>query len=98
MNTLFRSGSNVGADQTAAPDGPQSSVPMGFLALLVGASGIVWVFHTCCPDAASSETTLPRKVQHSYAGMPPEPSSSDDTGTYKRPWCNTVAPVIMASR
>jgi hypothetical protein len=55
----------VGDDQTEAPEGPRSCMPTEFLLVGCGASAIVYDFQIGRPVAASSATTLPRKVQHS---------------------------------
>ena len=61
----FRSGSSAGVDQTDAPEGPQSCVPALLFLVRRAVSGIVNVFQTWRPVAASSATMLPRNVQHS---------------------------------
>ena len=71
----------VGADHTAAPAGPYSCVPTEFFFVGRGFSGIVYIFQACSPVVASYATRDPRKVQHSYFGFGPDPSSNDATGT-----------------
>jgi len=71
----------VGVDQTAAPDGPRTSAPDGLVPLTFGSSSTVYVCHKRRPVAASSATTLPRKVQHVYWGCSGMADSYDDTPT-----------------
>ena len=52
-------------DQMAAPDGPHCVTPCGFFLIGLGSSGIVYDFQICLPLPASSDTTLPRNLQHS---------------------------------
>ena len=87
----------MGDDQTAAPDGPKSCVPAEFFVVGFGVSPIVYVFHTWLPVAASSARTLPRNVQQGYFGSAPTSSSSDETGTIKRPSTNFGVPVTRAT-
>src|SRR5215831_246505 len=97
MYIRLRSGSTTGVDHTPPPDGPQSCVPAADFVVFCG-SGIVYVFQSTFPVAASSALTLPRKVQHSYDGMAAVPSSIEAAGTYTRLPANATAPVIIASR
>src|SRR5690242_1981093 len=55
----------VGADHTAAPDGPSTRVPALLRPTSRGSSAMRWVFQTISPVARSSATTLPRNEQHS---------------------------------
>src|SRR5436190_14820745 len=64
MNSSPRPGSMVGDDQTAAPAVFHNCVPAAFRPASCGGSGMVYVFQSWAPVAASSATTLPRKVQH----------------------------------
>ena len=59
-----RLGSSVGEFHTPPPAGPHKSTPFELLRVTLGVSGMVYVFQICLPVAASSATTLPRKVQH----------------------------------
>src|SRR5436190_17448622 len=80
-----RRGSMVGDDQIAAPAGPHICVPIDVFFVFISGVAIVSLFQICSPLAASYATMLPRNVQHSYCGPAPDPSSSDETGTYTRP-------------
>src|SRR5260370_25637147 len=87
----------VGEDHTAAPDGPYKSVPAEFFLVAAGGSGIVYVFHTCFPVAASIATRLPRKVQHGYFTFAATISSPPErTPTYTRPPYTLGLPVMPA--
>src|SRR5262245_18561320 len=87
----------VGADHTDAPAGPHSCTPSWFLRVRLGFCGMVYACQSFLPVAASSATTLPRKVQHEYFGSAPVTSSAEETGTYGRLSCNTGAPVTRAT-
>src|SRR5690349_12739473 len=83
----------VGVDQTPAPEGPQVCVPVEVFARRVGASEMVYVFHTCAPSATRRAVMLPRNVQHSYAGFVERVSSQDAAGKNATPLCTAGAPV-----
>src|SRR4051812_21190682 len=87
----------VGEDQSAAPDGPHIVTPRAFLPCAVGRSFTVYVCHTGAPVAASTTIRLPRNLQHSYVGIAPVASSTDDIGTNKRPLYSTGDPVMRAA-
>ena len=63
------------------PAGAQRLMPFEFLETIFGTAAMVQVFQTCLPVAASSATTLPRKLQHGYWASELAPSSDDATGT-----------------
>ena len=72
-------------DHTGAPDGPFVCAPDLLLPVAFAVSSIVYVFQMTLPFAASSATTLPRNVHHSYSGLRGNVESYDDTGTYNTP-------------
>ena len=45
---------------------------------------------------ASSDTTLPREMQHTKPGSPVKSHSLDETPTTMRPLCTTGLPVMAA--
>src|SRR5262245_40619145 len=97
MTLFWRS--SVGEDQTATPEGPQVFVPALFCPLGFAASETKYAFQICFPLAASSATTLPRKLQHSYLGfIEASDSSLPETGTYNRPPSSFGVPVITAPK
>ena len=65
----WRFGSMVGVFHTPPPAGAQRLTPFEFLETIFGTSAMIQVFQTCLPVAASSATTLPRKLQHGYSGL-----------------------------
>src|SRR5271156_580117 len=87
----------VGALHTPPPAGAQRSTPFEFLETIFGTSAIVQVFQIRLPVAASSATTLPRKLQHGYLGSELGPSSPDAAGTYPRSSNTCGAPVMRAA-
>src|SRR2546429_9964832 len=81
----------------ATPDGPHVFVPALFCPVTFGSSRTRYVLQMRLPVAASSATTLPRNVQHSYLGfVAASDSSRPDTGTYRRPDSSLGEPVITA--
>src|SRR5437870_2351010 len=92
---IFLCRSIVGDDQTAAPEGPQVLAPASFWPVTFGRSVIMYPVQIFFPFAASIATTLPLKVQHSYAALVVAiDSSRPDTGTYNRPASSLGEPVI----
>src|SRR5262249_57739613 len=73
--------SSVGEDQMAAPAGPYNCVPAAFFRCGLGSSGMEYDFQINLPVNASSASTLPRNVQHSYLSFRPTASSMEETGT-----------------
>ena len=71
----------VGLAHTGAPEGAQAFVPTEVRPVILGCSGIVCVPQRTVPVAASTAITLPRNVQHSYAGSAAGVTSSEETAT-----------------
>src|SRR4051812_40452939 len=90
----------AGVDHTEAPAKPQFvmgwSLAGAGVHCLALASGIVYVCHSMLPEAASSDTTLPRKVQHGKPSSLAKSHSLDDTPTTTRPSRTTGFEVMAA--
>src|SRR5260370_3793155 len=85
----------VGGDQILAREGPQFCTPAAVLVVGCGSSATEYVFQICFPVTASSATTPPREVQHSY--LLPRPTSSPPVkGTNTRPSRYSCDPTILA--
>src|SRR5687767_16035124 len=87
-----RARSIVGVDHTPAPEGPNVSVPTDVAPVFFGGS-TRYVFHTSDPSRTRSAVTLPRNVQHGYAGSIDRVSSHDAAGTNATPSCTAIDPV-----
>ena len=85
-----------GLDQVGAPEGASTRVPFAVRLTSFGSSGMVKCSHTVLPVAASTATSLPRKVQHSYFGSAAGMTSSEETGTSSLPPTSAGVPVSVA--
>ncbi len=79
-----------------APDGPNCCVPTR-LTVVFSAFFIVWNVHSCLPLFASSATTAPWLVQHSYSGAAPRLSSPEEIGTNTLFWYSTGMAVTLVT-
>jgi len=79
-------------DQTLAPDGPNLARPCSVTPVFFGGSTRK-VFHTTAPSLTRTAVTLPRKVQHGYAGSSARVSSHEAAGMKATSPCIAIDPV-----